>query len=382
MRDLFDIQLAVDAVVNLGRLTEMSLDVADTSPAVFDGEDWNVLVQGDLIDVVRVKGEGALLVQGSLAGDPDMPCRVDVAGDAVICGDVRDAQITASNIHVGGNVRSTQLTAAGEIRIGSDMGSGRIVVGDYDFDRKRLETCRSLVERSKEQAESLGRRVGQDEKRMAKSCRALRIPLDFSVGQIVEHSGGRVSVDLSAFYRSVDDKEAKLDVALGEFFAKGIIGVIARANRKYLVNYPAREKIFMQLLKGLRELFIAVMERDQMLKRVTEAESELESLRAALSDRNPHVAIRGRIAPEAEMEFILPQLIETRDGEFDFAHKTAQLCILPGALAGQCEVATRGTGGERATVKTELDDLEGLLIGVDGGQIRWTHVGVAAVGGV
>ena len=382
MPDLFDIQSAVDAVVNLGRLTEMSLDLSDSAPAVYDGEDWNVLVQGDLVDVLRVKGEGSILVQGSIVGDGDMPCRVEVAGDAVICGDVRDAQITASSIHVGGTVRSSQLTAAGDIRICSDMGAGRIVVGDYDMDRKRLETCRSLVERSKAQAESLGRRVGQDEKRMAKSCRALRIPLDFSVGQIVEHSDGRVSVDLSSFYRSVDDKQAKLDAALGEFFAKGIIGVIARANRKYLVNYPAREKIFMQLLKGLRELFVAVMERDQMLKRVAQAESELEDLRAALSDRDPNVAIRGRIAQEAEMEFILPQLIETRDGEFDFAHKTAQLSILPGALAGQCEMATRGTGGERATVKTEMDDLEGLLIGVEGGQIRWTHVGAAAVGGV
>ena len=379
MPDLFNIQSAIDAVVGLGRLTEMSVSASGAAAPVYDGEDWNVLVQRDLTDVARVKGNGAILVHGSVLGDDDAPCRIDIEGDAVICGDVRDTTICAANIYVGGEVAGSELTAAGEVRIGADMASGRITVGDYELERKNLESCRMLVEHAREQAESLSRRAGQDGKRMDKSCRALRIPLDFSVGRIVQHHEGKVSVDLTSLYPSFDKKEADLSVALGEFFAKGIVGVIARANRKYLINYPAREKVFMQLLKSLRELFSAVLERDEMRKRLAAAETELENLRAALSERGPSIAVGGRLAPRTEIEFILPWLNDTQDGGFDFAHKTAQLCVRPGPLAGQCEMAVQQADGERSSVTTEQDELEGLLVSVDDGKVRWSQVGAAAL---
>lgn len=142
--DIFDIQSAADDIIGLGRLAEMSLSASDAATPVYDGEDWNVLVQSDLRDVARVKGEGAILVQGSVFGNDEASCRIEIGGEAVICGDV-----------VG-----SQLTGGGEVRIGSDLGRGRIVVGNYEQDRKHLETCRMVVERSREQAESLGRRVG------------------------------------------------------------------------------------------------------------------------------------------------------------------------------------------------------------------------------
>ena len=381
MPNPFSIQPAVDAVVGLGRLTEMSLSASDAAAPVYDGEDWNVLVQRDLTSVARVKGKGAILVHGSVLGDDDAPCHIDIDGDAVICGDVRDTKICAANIYVGGVVSGSELTAAGEVRIGSDVTGGRITVGDYELERKNLETCRMLVEHSRQQAESLVRRAGQDGKRMDKSCRALRIPLDFSVGRIVQHSEGKVSVDLSSLYQSFDaresDREVDLSVALAEFFAKGIVGVIARTNRKYLIDYPAREKVFMQLLKSLRELFNAVLERDEMQKRLSAAETELENLRAALSDRESSIAVGGRLAPQTEMEFILPWLNDTQDGGFDFAHKTAQLCVRPGPLAGQCEMAVQQADGERSSVTTELDELEGLVVSIDDGKVRWSQVGAA-----
>ena len=144
--------------------------------------------------------------------------------------------------------------------------------------------------------------------------------------------------------------------------------MIARTNRKYLVNYPAREKVFLQLLKSLRELFVAVLERDEMLKRLSSAETELENLRAAMSERGPSIAVRGRIAPETEMEFILPRINDSRDGGFDFAHKTAQLCVRTGGLADQCEMVLQAADGERSSVTAERDELEGLLISIDSWQ--------------
>ena len=49
-------------------------------------------------------------------------------------------------------------------------------------------------------------------------------------------------------------------------FAAGILCVVARTNRKYLVDYPSRENIFMQLLRSLRELYYLVVERERAVR--------------------------------------------------------------------------------------------------------------------
>ncbi|MCH8310373.1 MAG: HNH endonuclease [Chloroflexi bacterium] len=65
------------------------------------------------------------------------------------------------------------------------------------------------------------RRVSTEEKRLDKACRTLRIPLDFSVGRIVQHQQGRVRVDLGSFYESLRGRtDTQLELALAEFFAR------------------------------------------------------------------------------------------------------------------------------------------------------------------
>ena len=59
-------------------------------------------------------------------------------------------------------------------------------------------------------------------------------------------------------------------------FAAGILCVVARTNRKYLVDYPSRENIFMQLLRSLRELFHLVVERDRTVRTLEAARWNLK----------------------------------------------------------------------------------------------------------
>ena len=58
-----DIQRALDAVLQGGRLTEMIID-GDDPIGSFDGDDRDILVQGALSDMLRVKGQGSLVVEG------------------------------------------------------------------------------------------------------------------------------------------------------------------------------------------------------------------------------------------------------------------------------------------------------------------------------
>ena len=71
-----------------------------------------------------------------------------------------------------------------------------------------------------------------------------RTALNFSVGKIVLHQNARLRIDLTPFYQSVAGRsETNVDLSLKEFFAKGIVGVVSRANQKYLTNNQARRKI-------------------------------------------------------------------------------------------------------------------------------------------
>ena len=373
--ELFDIQLVADAVIRSSALTEESLDDGDGPAGFVDAGDADLLIRESLAGPARVKGKGSVLIEGDLFAETGTLCRVEVAGDAVIKGNIHNASVTADRIFVTGHVSETHLNAGELIRVGGDLASSRITVGTYDEMRRKIDRCGVLIARAREQSEGIRRRVDHDEKRMDKACRALRVPLDFNVGSVVQHDDGRVSVDLSNFYRSVQGKDGTLDVALGEFFAKGVVGVVARTNRRYLLNYPAREKVFLQLLKSLRELFEVVMARDRLLDDLTRSQAELRSLIAALDDRQPTVAIQGRVAPDLEMEFILPQSIPLAEGGYDFAHKSAVLEAHQGDLPGQFEVITRNASGERRHVSPpDAPDLQSLLLSVRDGQIRWHHI--------
>ena len=367
--DLFDIQPRVDDFLRAGRITELVAAAGEGPGGYFEGEDWNVLVRGDRADMARLKSQRSLLVDGDVIGDADAPCRIEVMGDAIITGRVSNAQVTAENVRISRGASDCSITAGCDVAIGGNFDGGRIIAGNYDNAKKRIESCRSALERARESAASLERRVGHDERRMDKACRTLRIPLDFNVGRIITHAEGRVSVDLTSFYRSLEERsEAQLETALAEFFAKGVVGVVSRTNRKYLVDFPAREKVFMQLLRSLRELFLLVAERDRTLRSLEAAERELEALSANLTGRQPRVAVAGRVAPLTEIEFILPQIVPLNDGTFDFAHQTASLSVNAGASFGELDVVVRDADGARSV--RDIPDLRGVLVHVDDGRVR------------
>ena len=59
---------------------------------------------------------------------------------------------------------------------------------------------------------------------------------------IVLHERDRIWVDLSKFYKHVADKSpSDQTAALREFFAKGIIGLLSKINRSYIVANRAYE---------------------------------------------------------------------------------------------------------------------------------------------
>jgi hypothetical protein len=212
--ELFDFQTVAKAVMKSASLTEMSVDGANRSTAFVDSGDADLMIRQDVSGPVRLKGKGSVLIEGDLVAVAGAPCRVDVTDNAVIMGDVRNAIVTAERIFVSGDVAHSHFTAGEVIRIGGNLASARFTLGNYDENRRKIDRCGVVIERTQEAAEGIGRRVFHEEKRMDKACRVVREPLDFNVGSVVQHGGGRVRVDLSNFYRSVEGKKAKPEIAL------------------------------------------------------------------------------------------------------------------------------------------------------------------------
>ena len=84
----------------------------DAPLEMFDGEDRDVLVQGDLAFVHVVRSEGSVLIQGSIRGSAAQPIRVEATGDVVVTGAVHYGQLTGKRILIGGRSCHSQHTSS------------------------------------------------------------------------------------------------------------------------------------------------------------------------------------------------------------------------------------------------------------------------------
>ena len=70
------------------------------------------------------------------------------------------------------------------------------------------------------------------------------LALDFNVPKITKHENDRV--DLRSFGESLGEvPDNKFELALNEFFAKGIIGILMNTNNQYVNDNLSREKVFL-----------------------------------------------------------------------------------------------------------------------------------------
>lgn len=150
----------------------------------FDAEDRDALVRGAVAGAIRLRGKRSLLIQGEVTGTPVTPCRIEVGGDVLITGGTRYAHISARNIYIGGQIQDCRLSAAG------DLQRSQAEVGAYQLGQGQVEGLRTQVDRARDERERLNRLVGQEEKRLGRTCNTTLVPLDFNTGRIVR-AGGR-----------------------------------------------------------------------------------------------------------------------------------------------------------------------------------------------
>lgn len=376
MSDPFDIEPATTAIEAAAGLVE-----ANGLPAkqnAFDPGDNNGRFVGDLPGGATISGQGSVVVQGSIAGSKDNPCRIRIEGDLVVTGRVQYAQIRCRNLSIGDDLIHAKVKTSGDTVVGGQIAATELILGEYEDRKLRIESLRNEIARGLDERESFDHQINQEERRVDRSCKATRIPLNFNVSRLISQENGRVRIDLSSFYSSLGDMpEAKLQAALIEFFAKGIVGVLARANRKYIGSNTSREKVFLQLLKTMRELFVLVSERDLVILRLKKTEKQVEDLVDKLREQACKLHVQQGVGAQTQIEFHQPRVRREVNGDIDFVHRAASVKFDEGN-SGELRLALCNIENENTTAAVSTADLLATTLCVQDGQITWTSACVEA----
>lgn len=377
MSDVFDMAAVMGEITAAADLVETCELAADQN--ALDNTDTNAEIGEDLPAGFVVVGQGALLVQGAVRGDEENGCRIEVSGDVVVTGDLQCAHITANNIYLGGNVRECHLTAPGNIHIGGNALATRLRAGVCQQQLDRLQQVQNRLTPALNELTILERRVPLKEARMDRQCRAASMPLNFSMGQLIRHENGIVCIDLSMIFASIGEKQEKqLDLALAEFFAKGIIGVVTRTNRKYLDN-QAREIVFMRLLGHLRELYMMVARKERLTIQLKQQRAELNALRTHLEESVPAISIAGDCDSSCALEFRVPQIEQTEDGSLECSDRGIGLRLRPGPDITYWELQVQKT--RRDVLVHQLPQSRGLVLRCSAGEVTWSQMDLDVVHG-
>jgi hypothetical protein len=369
----FDIESAEKAILEEGETAECKGLMANRN--TFEAGESNGLLQSDMPHGATISGERSMVVQGSLNGTQGNPCRVQVKGDLVVTGNIYHAQIRCRNLYVGGDIQHSRVIAVDDLHICGELMAAQLSTGDYSEKKSFIDNCHRDYERGQEERESLERQIRQEEKRVDRSCKATRIPLDFNISRIMTHDNNQVRINLSSFYTSLGElTEERRKSALMEFFAKGIVGYLARSNRKYIDGNPAREKVFLQLLKHLRELFQLVAERDFLLRRQQLDQEHIDEMVDKLRKQKQAIYVQGGIHADTTLRFALPRVRSLGEGQFEFIDNAATLKFSAGE-GEELYLELSDTEDNNETRDISAEELEELHFQVTLGKVVWDSVG-------
>ena len=370
MSAIFDIQPAVHALIQGTDVVKSRGLPPGTNR--FDAGDSNGIFEGTVPAGATLSGEESLLVDGNAVGTAGSACSLHATRSLLVTGDMRHARVSAGSLHVAGNVRNAQIQVSGKVVVGGDMRRSHLMLGAFEASKRRIDEHRHDISRMQEQRAGLDRSINQDEKRLDRSCKATRVPLNFNVSRIVIQEQQRIRVNLSTVYSSIGDKPPdKLKKALDVFFTKGIIGFLAKTNRKYIAGNPAREKVFMQLLKALRGLVLQVFERDQIIARIQQHQTQIDLLIDALQNQHPELHVGGDLGPENRIEFVCPSVMRREATDIDVNHQTASLVVKQGSQPDILRLELRDFRGDIAATDVPASELSGVVFRVEEGEIHW-----------
>ena len=336
-----------------------------------------LIVSGDGGPGCVVRGQGNVVIKGSLLGNKRMPIRIEVDGDVVVMGEILHATIDAYRVYAGKNVSDAQVNARLGFEVGGDLGASTVRIGEYDLERKKIDHFKSKLEDARWQREAVERKLKMEEKRVDKLFKNTRMELASNVGRILQARRNRLVVNLEPIYASLEKRQEKdIDKALREFFAKAIVGLLTRTNRHFLMSKNRhRQEIFKGIIKDVHDLFFLTRKFDKQTQYCVALNQAVDEAVKMLNGRAAHLYVLGKCLPDLTVSLTLPEVTVSDDGKILVSGDMVRLQVKP-SLEGGLDVICRSALGMEKQKTLDMDVLRHCQISMADGDVVWGAVEV------
>jgi len=305
--------------------------------------DQDGVVEGDVLRGGVVRGGGDLHIVGSLKGEPDHACRIEVSGDVRVDGASEQSRIRARRIGIGRDVVGGRLTSDLDVEVGGDLSDAEASIGNRAQDLSRLLTLKAEYDRLETQMDEMRVKVGSTSRRFVRDYPQV----DLAMGGIIVPHKREVRVDLASFYKAVADRTPdEIDKALQEFYVRVMVGALTRSNRLYVSRNPSRQKIFLKLIEDLRGHVMNVRAADRLQAAAGDILQERQMLLDDLKRPvDSAVKVAGKVTGETKvLATVLGPIEGTAAGAIDVGKTQLEARLTEGE--GGPSVESTDAGGE------------------------------------
>lgn len=369
----FDIDYAVEIVRQCEpNLQRGALSFTDGPVDVYGG---TLVISGDCGPGSVIRGQGNVVVEGSVNGSARKPIQIDVDGNVVILQDVSHAVVNVGGLSVGANVFEIEVNARLGLEVGGNLSRARIQVGAYDLERLKIDQSRQRLTDSQRERDATERKLKMEEKRVDKLFKNTRAILGPNVGRILQAKRNRLTVNLEPIYASLAERdENDIDKALKEFFAKAIVGLLTRSNQHFLMSKNRhRQEIFKSIVRDVHDLFFLKRKFDKQSHLCATLAQDVDDAIQALDGRIARIFVRGACLPDIKFTHILPDVMVSDQGNVLMNGEQAHLQVSL-ASKDRLKMTCVSTLGLTSHKVIEMGQLQNCNFLIDEGDVVWKGV--------
>jgi len=350
----------------MGKCNLMELDALDEHSGVLDAGTSNVVVRGDISSGAAIRGEGLLLVNGSVVGSSERPCKIDMAEGVYIVGSFRQTEVSSRRIQIGKWASKSVLSFQESLEIGGDVVDVKMVCEPQRADNRKSNAERRKLSVARKESELLDQQVAYDQRRTDRLFQATGIKFDVSVGDVVTRESNRTQVNLEPFYKVVGKKTPKeIDRALLEFFAKAVVGLLTRVNKQYIMGGTNNRKTFTTVIRKLHDLTFLTRKCDKLKEQIRLLENTISGSETGEGIDAARAFIGGSILPEFKLQFQFINEYDSKD------NCSAKLSLTEGGSPPGRKITLVDSRGEDKIESVSAEAFSGVEFFPENGAVAW-----------
>ena len=346
----------------------MALSDVTSERGAIDLRGQDCVVSGNAYAGGVIRGDGNVLVQGTVSGSPRSYCVIDVDGEVALEREVTCARVRGRRIVIQGDVEQSNLQSDLDVEVHGNLSDTQVSLGNRSGDIQDLRRLRGEHQKVERQMDELKIRIGSSSRRFVRDYGQVKLQL----GSIFVPKPRELVIDLSSFYTAVGDRTPEeVDRALEEFYLKVVVGMLTRANQNYIKRNPNRHTVFLKLIEELRKHVLTVREGDKLTARLKVlAEKRQAFLDALKQPMGSTLRVKGQVGENAVVKLLQFQgFEESSEGSVEIEASWAEARTVK--TEGGIELGLTDLSGKMRRTPVAEDQLRDVTFGLKDGTVEW-----------